>query len=70
MHLLASASRPRFYLLVEVSSLIVGLAIGGAVLIGGEFAVGFSGCFLCKVVTSLQRYWMANTGSQVFFSLG
>ena len=68
--LLALANWPRFYLMLEASGLIVDLAIGKAKSIGGEIASDFFGCFLWKVVTSLQRYWMANTSSQVFFFSG
>ena len=50
--------------------LTVGLALGGAELVGGEVAVGFSGCSLWKVLTSLQRCWMADAGSQIFSSSG
>ena len=71
---MAIAGLPRFCLAAEGSEkglavgLIVGLAFGGAELVGGEVAVGFSGCFLWKVLTNLQRCWMADAGSQMFSS--
>ncbi len=43
--LLALAGWPRFCLLVLVSDLIVGLAIGGAKSIGREVAIGLSRYF-------------------------
>ena len=40
------AGRPRFYLVLSMVGLIVGLAIGGAESIGRKVAIGFSGCFM------------------------
>ena len=66
------ASRPRFCLIALVSLLlgqdIVGQAIGGAVLVGGEVAVGLSGLSLWKVLISFRRCCTANAGSQMFSS--
>ena len=35
-----------------------------------EVAIGLSGFYLWKVLTSLRRCWMAEASSQVFFSSG
>ena len=50
--------------------LTVGLAIGGAVSIAGEVAVGLSGCSLWKELMGFLRCWTAEAGFQVFFSSG
>ncbi len=49
---------------------IVGLAIGEAESRGGEVAVGFSGCFLWKLLINFRRCMTAYEGSQVFSSPG
>ncbi len=67
---LALAGRPRFRLVIDASGLTVGLAIGRLESIGGEVAVGFSGWSQWKVLMSLQRCSIAETGSQVFSSSG
>ena len=53
---------PRFRLKGSVG-LIVGLAIGGAVLIVGEVAVGLSGWSLWNKLMSFLRCWTAEAGS-------
>lgn len=59
---LALTSWPLF-LEVFVLGLTIGLAIGKAKLIGREIAIGLSGCLQYKVMTSSQRWWIANAGS-------
>ena len=51
-------------------SLIVGLAIGGAVSIAGEVAVDLSGWILWNELMSFLRCWTAEAGSEVFSSSG
>ena len=63
------AGRPRFCLGGPVG-LTVGLAIGGAVSIAGEVAVGLSGWSLWNELMSFLRCWTAEAGSQVFSSSG
>ena len=50
--------------------LVVGLAIGSAVLIAGEVAVGLSGWSLWNKLMSFLRCWTVEVGSQVFSSFG
>ncbi len=44
------ANQSYFYLIAWASNLIVGLAIGGAMLAGVEVVVGFSRWFLWKIL--------------------
>lgn len=65
LFLLVLVGRPHFCL-VEAFGLIVSLAISGAEIISVEVAINFSRYFLYKVVTSFQKYYIADIGSQVF----
>ena len=49
-------------------STVVGLAISRAVLTGADVAIGLFRLSLWKVVTSFEKCWIANAGSQIFFS--
>ena len=65
------AGRPHFRLVVDLAiGLTLGLAIGGAELIGGEFAVGFLRWSLWNELISFLRCCTAKTGFQVFSSSG
>ena len=68
--LLALAGRPRFRLLLWAPDFTIGLAVGRALSIGVEIAVDLLGFSLWKVLTSFQRCWIADAGSQVFSSSG
>ena len=50
--------------------LIVGLAIGGAVSMAGEVAVGLSGWSVWNELMNFLRCWTAEAGFQVFSSSG
>ena len=71
---LVVTGRPHFCLVALIGLLlgrgIVGRAIGGAVLVGGEVAIGLLGLFLWKVLISFRKCCTVNAGSQVFSSLG
>ena len=73
LHLARFLSRPdgcshfRFRGLV---GLTMGLAIGGAVLMAEEVAVGLSGWSLWNKLMNFLRCWTTKTDSQVFFSSG
>ena len=66
--LLALAGRPRFRLLLWAPDFTVRLAVGRAVSMGVEIAVDLLRFSLWNVLTSLQRCWIAEAGSQVFSS--
>lgn len=61
--------RPHFHL-VETLGFTIGLAISSTVSICGKVVVGFLECSLQKLIMNLQRYQMANIGSQIVFFLG
>ena len=70
--LLALVGRPYLHLAVDRSgeNLTVGLAVGGAKSTRGEIAVDLFGWSLWKVLSSFQRYYTVDIGSQVFSSSG
>lgn len=61
------AGRPCYCFVASISfeGFVVGLAIGGAVLIGGELAVNLLGFSQWNLLSNFQRYCTAKAGSQI-----
>ena len=57
------AGRPCFYLMVGLVSLIVGLAISEAELMGREIAAGFCECFLWNKLINFRKCCIVEAGS-------
>lgn len=59
-----------YFRLVEALGFTIGLAISSMVSICGKVVIDFLKCSLQKLIINLQRYQIANIGSQIVFFLG
>lgn len=68
--LVALIGWPRFCVLFRTSALTVGRAVDRGKLTRGEITIGFSAWSLLKVLINLQKYFITELGSKIFFSSG